>query len=103
MEIYFDWELDETLEQPIHKWVYEDLRTFIRSRYSPLEEEIERRKEGEVAFVAVVWHDDGSIETRYYFIPQDLGVKMNEALTQDDMDYIMEMVGQKIDKKGSQN
>lgn len=51
----------------------------------------------------VVWHDDGSIETRYYFIPQDLGVKMNEALTQDDMDYIMEMVGQKIDKKGSQN
>ena len=90
-------------EQPIHKWVYEDLRAFIRSRYKPLEEEIDRRKEGEVAFVAVVWNDDGSIETRYFFIPKDLCDKLTESISQDDMDYIMEMVGQKIDKKGSEN
>ena len=103
MEIFFDWELDDKIEQPIHKWVYEDLRTFIKSRYKPLEEEIDRRKEGEVAFVAVVWNDDGSIETKYFFIPQDLVTKLNETLAQSDMDYIMEMIGQKIDKKGNEN
>ena len=56
-----------------------------------------------MAFVAVVWNDDGSIETKYFFIPQDLVTKLNETLAQSDMDYIMEMIGQKIDKKGNEN
>ncbi len=103
MEIYFDWELDKELEQPIHKWVYEDLRKFMKERYALLDEEIERRKEGEAAFIAVIWHDDGSIETRHYNIPPDLSQKLNEALNQDDMDFIMEMVGRKIDNKGTEN
>ena len=103
MEIFFDWELDNKLEQPIHKWVYEDLRNFLKTRYRLLEDEIDRRKEGEIAFVAVVWNENGSIETRFYYIPKDLCVKMNEALTQNDMDYIMNTIGKKIDKKGNQN
>jgi hypothetical protein len=103
MEIYFDWELDEKVEQPIHKWVYEELRSFLTDRYKPLESEIEKRKIGEMAFVAVVWLDDGSIETRYFFIPEDLANKLNEAVTQTDMDYIMNVIGKNIDKKSSQN
>jgi len=103
MEIFFDWELDDKIEQPIHKWVYNDLRSFLRTRYKLLESEVDRRKEGEVAFVAVVWHDDGSIETRYFFIPPDLCDKLTASLTQEDMDFIMEMIGQKIDKKGGEN
>ena len=35
MEVYFDWELDDKLEQPIHKWVYEDIRVFLKTRYNP--------------------------------------------------------------------
>jgi len=103
MEIFFDWELDEKVEQPIHKWVYDELRTFIKERYAPLEDEIDRRKEGEIAFVAVVWNEDYSIETRFFFIPEDLILKLNESLTQRDMDYIMNVIGKKIDNKTNEN
>ena len=103
MEIFFDWELDDKVEQPIHKWIYEELRTFIKSRYKPLEEEVDRRKQGEVAFVGFVWHDDGSIESRFFFIPDDLVEKLKMSITQSDMDYIMNTLRQKIDKKGNQN
>jgi hypothetical protein len=103
MEIFFDWELDDKVEQPIHKWVYEDLRTFIKDRYKLLEEEVDRRKLGEVAFVAFIWHDNGGIENKYFFIPDDLVEKLKVALTQEDMDYIMNHIGQKIDKKSTDN
>jgi len=103
MEIFFDWELDDKVEQPIHKWVYEELRSFLWQRYKPLEHEIDLRKEGEIAFIAVVWNEDGSIETRHIFIPNDLSDKLNDALTQDDMDYIMNHIGKKIDNKTNEN
>lgn len=103
MEIFFDWELDDNVEQPLHKWVYEDLRAFIKGRYKPLEEEVEMRKEGEVAFVAFIWNEDGSIENKFYFIPPDLAEKLKSALTQEDMNYIMDVIGEKIDNKSKEN
>lgn len=102
MEIFFDWELDEKIEQPIHKWVYEDLRKFIKSRFAPLEEEVDNNKQGEVAFVVFCWGDEG-ISTKCFDINQDLIKKLNECLTQEDMDYIMEKIGQKIDNKANEN
>lgn len=103
MQIFFDWELDETIEQPIHKWVYEDLRTFLKSRYRPLEEEIDNRREGEVAFVVVVWNYNATIGIKCFFIPKELCDKLNNALTQDDLDYIINVIGQKIDNKSKEN
>lgn len=103
MEIYFDWELDDNMQKPLHKWVYEDLRSMIKSRYGLLDEEVEKRKELQVAFVVFIWKDTGDIETRYIGIPIDLVEKLKDVLKQEDMDFFMEQIGQKIDNKSNDN
>ena len=104
MEVYFDWELDDKVKEPLHKWVYEDLRTFIKSRYKLLEEKIDNATdENHPAFVGVIWHEDGSIEIRPFNIAEQFREKLANCLSYEDMDYIMETIGRKIDSKGSEN
>ena len=104
MEIFFDWELDKNLQQPIHKWVYEELRTFLKVRYKPMEDEIDAaQKENEIAFVVFIWHESGDVELRPFNIPAHLEKKLMSSISHDDMDYIMNRIGQNIDKKSNEN
>lgn len=104
MEIFFDWELDENAEQPIQKWVYEDIRAFLKTRYKPLEEKIDEiQPANQPPFVVFVWHNNGDVELKDFNIPKELREKLKDCITESDMDYIMETIGRKIDKKGNEN
>ena len=101
MEVYFDWELDDKAEQPQDPnrlWVYENLRDFLKGRYKPLEEQIDAGTTPDrPAFVVFIWHDSGDVELKMWDINSPLLEKVRDSLTQSDMDYIMEIIGRKID------
>jgi len=49
------------------------------------------------AFVVFIWHDSGDVEIKTWNIKSPLLEKVQDSLTQSDMDYIMEVIGKKID------
>jgi hypothetical protein len=49
------------------------------------------------AFIVFIWHDNGDVETKTWNIKSPLLEKVRDSLTQSDMDYIMEVIGKKID------
>ncbi|MEZ5034704.1 MAG: hypothetical protein R2796_06925 [Chitinophagaceae bacterium] len=102
MEIFFDWELDEKVEQPIEdrKWIYDEIREFLKSRYRPLEERIDIAVSVAglpVSAIVFVWHDNGDIELKPINIPSEYEQKVKECLSYEDMDFIMEKIGRRID------
>jgi hypothetical protein len=106
MEVFFDWELDEKLEQPLssRKFVFEDLRTFIKSRYKVLEEQIDNlTTPDKPAFVAVITHDNGAIETKAFNIATHLLPKLKECITESDMNYIIDVIWQKVQEDKRKN
>ena len=102
MFISFDWEIDEKAEQPQDKsrlWVYEEVRRFLIARYKPLEETIDAATTSDKpAIVFFVWHDNGDIELKQVNIAPHLIDKWLACVTPEDMNYIMDVIGGKIDK-----
>lgn len=98
MQIFFDWELDESLKQPKNpnNFVIIEIKKFLHSMYDGLEDKIDAaQKENEIALVAVINHED-TIELRYHNIPPELIDKFKACITQDDMDYIYESIYRKL-------
>lgn len=105
MHIFFDWEVDVKAEKPQDTnrlWVYEEIRQFLSTRYRPLEEMIDAATTPEhPAIVVFVWHESGDIELKQINIAPHLIDKWESCITTEDMDYIMEVVGRKIDNAES--
>ena len=102
----FDWEVDDKVEQPVNpkNLVYEELRAFFKTRYKVLEEEINSfQKENEIGFVVIVWHDDGAVETKGFNIPPHLKDKLRNCISEDDMNYIMDVIWLKIQDEKRKN
>lgn len=102
MEIFFDWELDDKVEQPLEdrKWIYDEIRDFLKERYKLLEERIDKAvSEAGLPLSAVVfvWHESGDVELRHINIPEEYDIKLKECISYKDMDYIMEKIGGRID------
>ena len=100
----FDWELDHTLKQPRDKVVFNELREFIRTRYRPLEAQIDSlQKDGQMAFVVIICHDDGAIETQGFNIPTHLTDKLKDCITESDMNHVINVIGRKIQDQKNKN
>jgi len=106
MEVYFDWELDDKLEQPLNsrKFVFDELKTFIKTRYKPLEEQIDSlQPPDQPAIVVVITHDNGAIETKAFNIATHLLPKLKECIIESDMNYIIDVIWQKVQEDKRKN
>lgn len=102
MEIFFNWELDDKVEQPLEdrKWIYDEIREFLKARYRPLEERIDIAVSEAglpVSAVVFVWHDTGDVELKPINIPTEYEQKLKECISYKDMEFIMEKIGGRID------
>lgn len=98
MHIFFDFELDDKIEQPINpkNFVYEELRSFFMARYKVLEEEIDNfQQENEIAFVVLHLKNEG-LETQGFNIPEHLKGKLKDCITEDDFNYITDKIWYKV-------
>jgi len=100
MEILFDFEVDEIVEQPKDKnnIVIVELKRFIKQRLNPLEDEIDNAQQPDELAIMFLSFADKGLEYRLFNIPKHLHDKIKEAVTPSDMDYFLDFIGRKIEE-----
>ncbi|HWJ30147.1 MAG TPA: hypothetical protein VNS32_26660 [Flavisolibacter sp.] len=91
--------MDDEVEQPKDpkNLVYEELRRFYNDRYKVFDDEFKRIEliTGNPPFAGLTVTGNG-VEVELFSIPDDLSKKMDECITQQDFDYITEVILRKI-------
>ncbi len=101
MQIFFDFELDNNIQQPKdpNNLVYQKMRKFVKERYSVLEDKIDLyQKEDEFAMAVICLEIEG-IRIITNNIPPELKDKFESCISEDDIDYILTSISNSIDNE----
>jgi hypothetical protein len=105
MEVYYDFELNEKLEQPKNpdNIVLKTLREFAKARYKVFEDEIDSiQTKDNPAFIVLGMHD-GRLEISRFNIPPHLVDKIIACITEDDYNYITNVLIAKMNEEIRKN
>jgi hypothetical protein len=98
MEIYFDFELDENVDQPKdpENIVYKTLREFVKTRFRLLEPELDASRPPMEPALVVLSMKDAGLETAFFNLTDDQIEKLKGCFTEDDFTYISRVIWNKI-------
>lgn len=103
MEVYYDFELNEKLEQPKYpdNIVLKTLREFAKTRYKVLEDEIDSiQPKDNPAFIVLGMHN-GTLEINQFNIPSHLVDKARDCINEEDYNYITDVLLAKIQEENN--
>ena len=105
MEVYYDFELNEKLEQPKNpdNIVLKTLREFAKVRYKVFEDEIDSiQPKDNPAFIVLGMHN-GTLEINQFNIPPHLVDKVRDCISEDDFNYITDVLLTKMNEEIRKN
>lgn len=105
MQFYYDFELDDNIEQPKdpNNIALVSLKEFVKSRYSLLEPEIDNlQPPDKPAFIVLCLEEDG-FGIKPINVPAHLLDKLAASITEDDFNYITSHILSKIEGERRKN
>jgi hypothetical protein len=99
MDIYFDFELDDNVEAPKdhNNLVHKGIKDFVKARYAPIWDEVrESTQSNELPPYVVLYMSNEGLGIKRFNIPPELDAKLKECFSEEDLDYITNVLWHKI-------
>jgi hypothetical protein len=95
MKVLFDFELDESLPHRKNDFLYEKIRNFFASRYTPLEKEIESYLNEDEVFFVLLCMDENTLKAVPYNVPPSLSDAFRQCVTHEDFNAFQDELMQR--------
>ncbi len=99
MEVIFDWELDNPAVGPENPVLMVNFREFFREKYRVLGYEMDLVTDENIIPCVVIYFRDLGIELQFVSIPDEFLDRVKRCVTQKDLDYIINVVGDLLGDK----